>query len=155
MSESQVQEVVEKLKSAVAEKGFVDIGEGAVDQFAVSPSELAAAVALLQQEEDLTVHKYRVQQLDTDNFVTITVLQSSDAKYKDIFEETSRVALRSKIAALKAATKERLLHDIYSLRDDGMSNRQIAKTLSISESTIRSWLTIDKVEEKENLPNEG
>jgi hypothetical protein len=85
MSESQVQAVAETLKSAVAEKGFVDIGIGAADHFEVSPSELTAAVVLLQ-EEGLKIQKYKVQQLGTDNFVTITVLQGSDPKYKAVFD---------------------------------------------------------------------
>lgn len=86
MSESQVQELVEKLKSAVAEKGFVDIGMGVSDHLGVTIFDLTSAVDILQQE-GLTVQKYKVQQLGTENFVNIRVLQDPNkANYKAVFD---------------------------------------------------------------------
>ncbi|QED11577.1 helix-turn-helix DNA-binding domain protein [Arthrobacter phage Qui] len=91
MSEVQVHTVAGKLRSEIEEKGFVDIGIGAADHFAVTPSELTSAVALLQEEEGFKLQKYRVQKLGTDNFVTITVLQGSDPKYKAVFDEFNKI----------------------------------------------------------------
>lgn len=90
MSESQIQELVEKLKSAVAEQGFVDIGMGASDHLGVTPFVLISAVDILQQE-GLTVQKYKVQQKGTENFVNVRVLQEPNkANYKAVFDAINK-----------------------------------------------------------------
>jgi orotate phosphoribosyltransferase-like protein len=57
---------------------------------------------------------------------------------------------RRNIREYKVANKEKLLHEIYSLKAKGMSNVKISNTLEISESSVRRLLSADKPEKDTN-----
>lgn len=150
-----INDVVKMIEDEIDRDGYSDIGTEAEERFDCKPADLRMAVKLLE-ERGYKSQAYKVQQIGTDNVTKITVLHlAGEPKYKSIFDMVNKPKEkpvseeRTTKAADKAAMKENLLADIYSLKNDGMSNRQIAQTLNISESTIRSWLVIDKVEKKE------
>lgn len=86
--------VTNKLKDAVAEKKFVQVGSGVELHMGISENKLKTAVAALR-EQGYEVHSVQVDQLGTapGNKTTIKVLAPPGTKYKDIAAHTEDIKL--------------------------------------------------------------
>lgn len=78
------------LRDQVAEKKYVDIGEGVETHVGVSATKLKTAVAILQ-EEGYTVHNVQTPQVTGQNKTTVKVLAPPGTTYRDVKENIHSV----------------------------------------------------------------
>lgn len=78
------------LKTAVAEKHYVDIGSNVGLHIGVSSTKLSAAVAKLR-EEGYTVHYVKVEQLGTGHETTLKVLAAPETTSKEVYRNRDQI----------------------------------------------------------------
>lgn len=78
------------LRSQVSDKRYIDIGSGVEHHVGVSKEKLAAAVAVLK-EQDYTVHYLKVEQLGTGKQTTIKVLAAPGTSYAEVFSNRDKI----------------------------------------------------------------
>ena len=83
---------ISKLKDAVSEKGYIDVGSGSEFQLGVSRDRLKKSLAMLQ-EEGYELHEIKQQQQGTDNKTTVLVLAPPGTTKKDIYNNIDKVSL--------------------------------------------------------------
>lgn len=79
-----------KLKEAVNEKGYVDVGTGVEHHLGISSTKLGTAVARLQ-EEGYKVHYVKVEQLGTGQQTTVKVLSKPDVPYSEVYKNRHNI----------------------------------------------------------------
>lgn len=143
----EVNSVATKLEETIDKDGFVDIGKGVAEHFGVSENLMRMAIKQLEQQ-GFTTQSYRVQQIGTNNFVTMTVLQGENVSYRDVYNEVNGLKnipaseTRAAVAEMRLTKKQELTYKCFELMNKGMSKVAIAKTLGVSESTVRSILAV-------------
>lgn len=83
---------ISRLKDAVAEKGYIDVGSGSEFQLGVSRDRLKKSLAILE-EEGYELHEIKQQQMGTDNKTTVLVLAPPGTAKKDIYNNLDKVSL--------------------------------------------------------------
>lgn len=80
----------EMLKRQIADKQYIDIGEGVENQLGISGTKLKTAVAVLE-EQGYVVKNVQVDQLGTRNKTTIKVLAPPGTTYRDIVANKEKI----------------------------------------------------------------
>lgn len=81
----QITDISDKLKEAVEEKGFIDIGAGTNLPWGISSTRMRAITELLK-EDGYNIYSAKVQQLGTGEYTNISVLAPKDVSYKEFVE---------------------------------------------------------------------
>lgn len=78
------------LRTAVDEKGYIDIGSGVEQHMSITTTKLGDAVAKLK-DEGYTIHYIPVEQLGTGNKTTVKVLASPDTPYGEVYRNRDNI----------------------------------------------------------------
>lgn len=83
--------ILSKLRDAVKEKTFVDVGPGAEKVLGIDRSEMVTALIELN-DEGYFVQQITATQKDSKNWALIQVLAPSGTTYKEVMDNISRIA---------------------------------------------------------------
>lgn len=85
-----LQQTSNMLKDQVAQKKYIDVGEGVEAQLGISKEKLSSAVAILR-EEGYELHTIQVDQVGTRNKTSIKVLAPPGTTYRDIVSDKDNI----------------------------------------------------------------